>query len=243
MKSNRRRWAFPLLVTVLLVSNASLRAEDEDDGFTPRTGAPPAQRTGGASRSENKAPNVLILAPAETMGMTVRAQPVVYYYVSADTDASVEIGLTATKDVENPVLETKIKGPTKSGLHKLDLAKFKQDGKPVKLEPGVKYDLAITVVASETSASENPTATCHLTRLDPKEAPAGTSDEKDPARRAVAFAKAGIWFDYIDAMNVAIEAKPKDEALLQKRAKALASQKLIWKPDETIIELPAKSSK
>jgi hypothetical protein len=71
--------------------------------------------------------------------------------------------------------------------------------------------------------------------VDPAQA-ADAAKESDPAKRAAAYGKAGIWFDYLDALNEAIAAKPNNEVLLQKRAKALAKQRLIWKPDGTITE-------
>ena len=223
-----------------LVAVAPLRAEEEEDDFTPRSGTPPAQRTGGASRTESKAPSVILLAPRETAGLTSREQPVVYWYLSGDTDAAVEVGINDPTKLENPVLETTLKGPTKAGLHKLDLSKLAQDGKPIKLEPGVKYELVVTVLANDLSGSENPSSTCVIVRLDAKDVPKEGATEREPAKRAAFYAKQGIWFDYLDAMNAAIEASPKDEALTTKRAKALAAQGLMWKPDGTIIEEASK---
>ena len=227
---------FSLLISLLLV--APLRAQDdEEDDFTPRSGTPPAQRTGGASRTESKAPAVILLAPRDTAGLTAREQPVIYWYLSADTDAAVEIGINDPTKLENPVLETTLKGPHKAGLHKLDLSKLAQDGKPVRFEPGVKYELVVTALANDASGSENPSATCVILRLNPDDVPApAPADEQDAAKRAAFYAKAGVWFDYLDALNAAIDANPKDESLTKKRAKALAAQGLICKPDGTITE-------
>jgi hypothetical protein len=140
--------------------------------------------------------------------------------------------------------EATIKGPSKAGVHRFDFAAFKQDGQPLKLKPGVKYEVVVEVIARKgTGGSENPAATCRIMRMDPKEAPALASAEKeqDLAKRASAYGKEGVWFDYIDALNAAIEEKPDDEALLQRRAKALAAQRLMWKPDGTISEKIGRS--
>ena len=233
-----RLLSFAILLSPLLI--APLRAQDEEeDDFTPRSGTPPAQRTGGASRTESKAPSVILLAPKGIAGLTTRAQPVIYWYLSADTDAGVEIGINDPTKLENPVLETTLKGPTKSGLHKLDLSKLAQNGKPIAFEPGVKYELVVTALASDQSGSENPSSTCVILRLDPKDVPPEARGDREPAKRAAHFAKEGIWFDYLDALNAAIDANPKDESLTKKRAKALAAQGLIWKPDGTITEKTA----
>ena len=239
LKSKTFKFLAWSLLTSLILIVAPLRAQDEEeDDFTPRSGTPPAQRTGGASRTDSKAPSIILLAPRDAAGLTTREHPVVYWYLSAATDAAVEIGINDPTQLENPVLETSLKGPHKAGLHKLDLSKLAQDAppdKPIKLEPGVKYELVVTVLASDQSGSENPSSTCVILRLPPKDVPAPAA-EADAAKRAAFYAKQGIWFDYLDAMNAAIEASPKDEALTTKRATALAAQGLLWKPDGTITE-------
>ena len=234
----------PVLVLGLaaLVLAPAARAQDEEDDFQPRTSAPPANRTGGASRTaakETPPPNVSILAPATTAGLTTREQPVVYWYTSSDTEHPVTISLTHPAKLDESA-ELTVKGPTKAGVHRLELSSLKQDGKTVTLEPGVKYELVVEVLVNKAGGgSANPSATCRVVRLDPKEAAAvaaAAEKEKDLVKRATAYAKEGVWFDYIDALNAAVEKKPDDEALLQRRAKALAAQGLMWKPDGTITE-------
>ena len=240
-----KRLKFSLLVLALaaLVAAPAARAQDEEDDFQPRSSAPPGNRTGGASRSgkagEQPPPTVSLLAPAKSVGLTTRAQPVIYWYLSADTEHPVMVSLTDPAKREDTV-EATIKGPTKAGVHRFDFASLKRDGgQPVKLEPGVKYELVVEVVARKgTGGSENPSATCRIMRLDPKDAAALAPAEKeqDLAKRASAYGKQGVWFDYIDALNAAVEKKPGDEALLQRRAKALAAQGLAWTPDGAISE-------
>jgi hypothetical protein len=228
-------FAIAACALALFVPAAVARAEDDD--FVPPPGSLPAQRTGGASRSEGTL-SVFILAPDKTIGMTSREQPVVYWYLSEDTDRPIEISINdqASKDT---VAEVTLKGATKAGVHKLDLSKHLTDGKPTKLEPGKTYEVVVAVTMSETNASKDPTATCRIQRTGGADASAG---EKDPAKRVAAYGKAGVWFDYLDALNAAIEAKPNDETLLQKRAKTLAAQRLIWKPDGTITEQPKREA-
>jgi hypothetical protein len=227
------------VVCGLLVVAAPALVRAEDDDFVPPAGSLPAQRTGGASRTQTKekdVPHVSLLAPADTLGLTTRAQPVIYWYLSDDSARTIAIAINDPRNLEKQVVETKVAGPLRRGVHKLDLSQLKQDGKPVKLDPGVKYDVAIEVVVDASAASANPSATCRLQRVDPKNLPADVDKEADPAKRAAAYGKAGIWFDYLDAINAAIEANPKDDALLQKRAKALAAQRLEWKSNGTIAE-------
>jgi hypothetical protein len=225
------------IVCASLIAAPVFGAEDEEE-FTPRSSAPPAARTGGASRggsSEASAATVSILAPASTVGLTTREQPIIYWNLTADTKHPIEIAINDPAKLENPVAEMTIKS-VKAGIQKLDLSKLKKDDKSIKLEPGKKYDVVIEVAASENGASENPNASCRIMRLDPKEIPDATKKEQDKAKLAAIYAKEGIWFDYLDAMNAAIEAKPDDKSLVEKRNKALAAQRLIVQEDGKIVE-------
>lgn len=232
-----------LILVALLLASAPLPAaddgDDDDGGFTPRTGAPPAQRTGGASRdaTASHGPTVSILAPAESVGMTGREQPVIYWYLSKATDAPVAIGIN--KKDRSAVLELTLDGKKEAGLHALDLGKVEEEGEKVKLEPGEVYDVAIMVATDRDQASKNPTATARITRVDPKDlSAAARKHEGDPAKLAPVYGKEGLWFDYIDALNRAIQADPKAEELRKQRDKALAAQRLVWRPDGALAEVP-----
>lgn len=238
-----RKLTYFLMLALVAVHAGAQDAGDDEDDFRPRGGAPPAERTSGASRGDAAAAGsatVMILAPAETIGLTTREQPVIYWSLSADTDAPIEIAVNDPNHLENPLAETTLKGPTQAGLHKLDLSKLEGDGQPLKLEPGVKYELVIEIAIHKTGASEDPHAACRIMRLAPADAPAPAA-ETDKAKLAAAYAKEGVWFDYIDALNDAIKAKPEDEALSQKRAKALAGQRLLLNSDGTITEQPRQN--
>jgi hypothetical protein len=225
------RFAFAAFAMALLTS---VPARGEDDDFVPPSSSLPAQRTGGASRSGADV-KLSILAPADSIGLTTREQPVIYWYISGDTDKPIEISVNEMASKET-VADTQLNGPTKAGINKFDLAKATLDGKKVQLKAGATYEVVVTVINDDKAGSKDPTATCRIHRVKQKDAPADAASESDPAKRAAAYGKAGIWFDYLDALNQAIAAKPNDEALVQKRTKALAKQRLIWKPDGTITE-------
>jgi hypothetical protein len=241
--SESLRWF--LLAVLLLVAGVPAAAaageDDEDEAeFVPRTGAPPARRTGGASRHDGDAgPRVSVLAPANAVGLTGRERPVIYWYLSEPTDAPVEIGINR-KD-KSAVLELTLEGKREAGFHALDLGKLESDGKPVALEPGVVYDVAIVVAADADNPSKNPSATARVMRVDPaelSEAARKPATAGDPAELASAYAKEGLWLDYVDALNRAVKAKPRDRALLDRRAKALAKEGLVLKPDGALTEAP-----
>lgn len=236
MPFNSLKWIRSIVIASLIA--IPVVAADDDEEFVPRSSAPPATRTGGASRggsSEASAATVSILAPATTVGLTTREQPVIYWNLTADTKHKIEIAITDPSALENPVAEMTVDG-AKAGVHKLEVAKLKKDDKAIKLEPGKKYDVVIAVSASESGASENPNASCRIMRLDAKDVPEAAKKEKDTVKLAGIFAKEGIWFDYLDAINSAIEKKPDDKALVEKRNKALATQRFVVDDDGKIVE-------
>jgi hypothetical protein len=231
--------AIVVAITGLTSANRAVAADD-DDGFNVPPTAPTGQRQGGGARGDAEKPGEIhytlsILSPADSTGLTAREQPVIYWYLNHDAADPVRISILIPKKAK-PLFAQELPAGTKAGIHKLDLASEKQDGKPVKLEAGVPYTVTVKVMKSGSGPAGDPFASCKIVRVDPDKAPADAARESDPAKRAAAYGKAGMWFDYLDALHEAIAAKPDDEALLQKRTKALAKQRLIWKPDGTITE-------
>jgi hypothetical protein len=215
--------------------------------FKPKTSAPPGKRGGGASRDTSfqvGSATVSVLAPARIVGATTQESPVIYWAISAPVKHAIEIGINGPD--KSTLLEKTIPGPQAAGLHKLDLSEEKQDGKPVVLKPNVEYDVVISIVARDNASSANPTATCHIIRLDPKspdgaKALAAAAREKDPAKLAGLYAREGIWFDYLEALNGAIKARPNDRALKKELAESLDAEGLKWNADGTVTEPPADS--
>jgi hypothetical protein len=231
------------MFVVIAAVTSNLRAAgngDDDDGFNVPPTAPTGQRQGGGARGgptdpAKPLPSLSILSTADSVGLTSREQPVIYWYLSHDAADPIKLSVVVPKKPK-PLFAQELPPGTKAGLHKIDLATEKQDGKPVKLEPGVPYTVTVKVMTAGSGSAGDPFAQCKIVRVDADKAPADAARESDPAKRAAAYGKAGLWFDYLDALNQAIAAKPNDDALVQKRAKALAKQRLIWKPDGTITE-------
>src|SRR5688572_23144210 len=149
------------VVLILTCAIALPAVAQEEDDFVPPQGALPAKRTGGASRNasfKEGSATVSLIAPGQVLGLTTRDKPVIHWSLSADTDQPIEVGINGPD--KETLFETTLKGPHKAGLHKLDLSKLKQDGKPVALKAGQKYDVVVTIAAQKSGASANPTATC-----------------------------------------------------------------------------------
>jgi len=250
MKSKLSMLAVLALVAALVTAVPPLvRAvqddADEEDDFKPITDPPPGKRTGGGARggapegARADTATVLMLAPIDSCGLTGSAKPVIYWHLSEDTELPIVI--TVNQGKKN-LLDMELKGPTKAGVHVINLGKVRQKGKPadVSLKPGLKYEIVVDLVRDPNQASRNSTATAPIQRVPETPALKGVAEEDDHAKQAKAFGKAGLWFDYLHSLNQAIADHEGDEALIAKRAKALEKQRLVWKSDGRITELPAE---
>jgi hypothetical protein len=184
------------------------------DASRPAVYVPPSRgtmrtRTGGGTRGPGPAPTVSVIAP-DHAGITTRAQPELAFFVSAATDARIDLTVIQA-DAVDPLLETTLPGPISAGVHLVRLADH-----GVTLAEDTSYDWSVALV------------------LDPArrdlDVAAGSAIRREPAAPAVAQALAsgapsyrvlagnGIWYDAIADLSDAIAAAPGDAALRAERA-------------------------
>lgn len=247
------RVAAVLLAGVLMLWAAPRAAQgaDDDIDYVPPASGAPGHRLGGASRTESKGlPDVCVLAPKDTVGQTTREQPVLYWYLSGPFKGTIEIAITPM-DPANPshkqasIVDAVLKGPHEAGLHRFDLVK-PGDEPPVKLKEGQQYEWAVVVLGQDRNGSVNPTATCRLQRVAEPEALHAKLKDGSGAQKASAYAKAGIWFDAIAALNDLIDAKTGDAEAANKlratRRKMLAAQGLNEDEQGKIVDVATRAS-
>ena len=195
--------------------------------FRPPPGAPPATRTKGAVRSKDdkNAPpgEVVVLAPDGVMGYTTRERPVLFWSLSRPTDQPVQITINDLKTGES-VVDVTLEGGQRAGVHRFDTSKLEK-AKDFKLEPGVQYEWVVLVPRPEGVNARSARSICRLMRMDPAKVPA-VSESSGPAERARAYADAGVWFDYLTALDDAIATDPQNVAWREARDAALAAEKL-----------------
>ena len=106
----------------------------------PNRGAPKA-RIGGATRSAGTdlLPQIEALVP-EQPGLTLRKQPVLYWYLASTTATPVEFVLLRLDPVKT-VAEARIPPAAQAGVQAIDLAQY-----GVELEPGVSYQWLVKLV-------------------------------------------------------------------------------------------------
>jgi hypothetical protein len=236
-------------ILLLLLPPLSDAAEREggDQGkedqivFIPRADAPPGRRVDGTVRGTASMPSIAILAPHERAGLTGRERPSVYWYLSRKCTQEVWVTVRPA-DASAPATRVTLPGPHEAGFHKLDWAADDATARKAELPPlkaDVKYTLRVTVRIADADAddvSSNPTATAPIQRVSEPRA-AALKDVTEPLRRIQLCASAGLWFDMLDELNVAIEKRDRRrDDLIRFRMEQLRKEGLRFKPNGDVAE-------
>ena len=115
-----------------------------------------------------------------------------------------------------PLLETRLSPPLKTGVHSFRLADHK-----VRLSPGVTYRWYVALVVDPDRRSKDILAGGFIEFV---ETPEGVAKKVSAANKADLprlYAEAGLWYDAVAAISQLIEAAPEDTGLKQQRAALL----------------------
>lgn len=156
---------------------------------------------------------VAVVAPAE--GLTTRAQPVLYWYLSRATDARIDVVLTDDEAID-PLLELTLPTPVDAGIHALDLAEH-----GVSLATGRTYRWSVAVVQDEQRRSNDIMTEGVIERTGASERLVRTLE--NAPRRFAPYALSGIWYDALAELRRARRAEPTDPGL-QRQEVALLEQ-------------------
>jgi hypothetical protein len=217
------------LIGVLLWAEGLLqRAEAQQEApagssllYKPPQRGAPGGRTGGGTRGLADTTRVLaILAPKEHTGLTVNAQPALYWYLGQETKDPVHVTLTDRQSVK-PLLEVPLKPPIQAGIQRVRLADHN-----IRLQPGIPYDWSVAIVPDAMQRSQDTIVrgTIELVAL-----PDGLQGKLTQAGQTAAprlYAEAGLWYDAIAALSALIAAAPQDMTLRQQRAALLEQEGL-----------------
>lgn len=162
--------------------------------YRPPLRGAPLSRVGGGTRSvQAEDLQVEVLAPEHT-GLSLKAQPVLYWHASKAITATVEFSLVKP-DVPEPVLEVELKGPFDAGLHAVDLS---QHG--VTLAPDVDYEWYVSVVFDPAQRSNDVTAGAGVRHVLANGEFASLGGGADAS--GAAYAAAGLWYDALGTLSV-----------------------------------------
>lgn len=176
-----------------------------------------AEETAGAgTRTMSRGDvTVRVLAPNDHVAVTTLAQPTLYWYVSQDTTARIDLTLV-DDDAIDPLVEFTVPGPVKKGVHA-----FRLSDRDLSLAPEKTYRWHVSLVQDPNRRSNDKVAEGRIVRA-PATPQLEQSLERAPERYAP-YAISGIWYDAMHELLSAIERDP-DNRRLQLQRNALLEQ-------------------
>ena len=185
----------------------------------PKRGAP-GGREGAGTRGLRDALTLAVLAPKDHTGLTTQEQPVLYWYLSQETQHPVDIILTDRQSVK-PLLETRLHPPLQPGIQLVRLADYN-----IRLAPGVAYKWSVSLITDSTQHSRDIVTAGTIERIDPPDALRSQLIHADKRTSARLYATDGLWYDTIATLSELIDAVPQDTQLRQQRATLLDQEGL-----------------
>lgn len=180
----------------------------------PNRGAPVVRVSGGTRGKGDNLPSIYVLTP-EHMGLTSKAQPVLFWYVSQPLPVRFDFVLISEGGNE-PLVETRLKDVESAGIHRISLGDYN-----VTLEPGVSYQWSVALESDTEARSGDVFASGEIERIDP---PAGIKKRFEIVsgeELVTQYASTGLWYDALQELSEQIEADPGNTRLQQVRAALL----------------------
>lgn len=205
-------------------------ADNQSDVLTFREDkASAAGRLGGGARGEGDGPEVFLLVSAR-LGRTVSARPTIYWYLTEDTEADLDL-VIAEPAASQPLFRKRYQGHFEKGLHDFSLAEASED-----LKPGVRYQVTVTIQQDPADPSVNPFSTGLIERV----APPASLAAAGQAPTASEYCQEGLWYDALEALTRAIAREPANPHLRHQRLGLLRQQQvfLSFAPDKKWATLP-----
>jgi len=183
--------------------------------FSPKNLGSPKTRLGGATRGlDDGIPRTEALVP-EVAGQTLKAQPVLYWYLADKTDHRIDFTLIGVDPI-NPILEKTLDGGLEPGIQQIRLADL-----GVELEPGVSYQWFVAIVPQPEQRLHDRIIGGGIERLETSSELQSKLDAATDSDRYFVLAEAGVWYDALDSLSQQIAASPGDVELIAQRTALL----------------------
>jgi len=181
----------------------------------PKRGAPGGRIGGGSRGTQRDAFSLAVLAPDHT-GLTTDPQPTLYWFISSElATTSVELTIMDVDGIQ-PLLETRLPPPVKTGVHSLRLGDHR-----VRLKPGEPYRWFVALVVDPDRRSKDILAGGFVELVEPPAGLPAQIAKADKKELPQLYAAAGLWYDAVAAISQLIDAAPNDSDLKQQRAALL----------------------
>ena len=149
------------------------------------------------------------------MGLTVRAQPDLYWFISGEATYPIEFTITESRAVK-PLMEKHLEAPSRLGIQCIRLKDLK-----LNLKRDVTYQWFVVAVVDPNRKPKNILSGGAVRFVDPPPALRENLRKAGKNNAVYVYAQAGLWYDAIAAVSDLIHAFPKDAAARKKRAALL----------------------
>ncbi len=220
------RWLIAVAAVLLLTAPAFAQSTPGSAGqntkvvaglptYVPPMRGSPNARVSGASRGGPlvDVPRLEVLAP-DHAGETLQEQPTFFWSTSRAIDGKVELAISAVA-TEGVLYKTTIAGPKAAGIYAFSL-----NGTSARLDTGAEYRWSVTTVVEGADAAHTVTVSGLVKRV-PRSQVKLASFPSDPNAAAIAYARAGIWYDAVEALSLGLQQTPGDARLHRSRAALL----------------------
>ncbi len=188
--------------------------------YKPPLRGAPGGRVGGGTRGLCSELTFLCVLAPDHVGLTVREQPRIYWFVSKLTTYPIEFTIIENKAVK-PLLEKRIRSPEKPGVQDIRLSDF-----GVHLRQNVQYKWFLALVIDPDRRSKDILAGGVIERVEFPETLRAKLDEAGKERAHYVYAEAGIWYDTLAAISDLMDASPNNTVLRKQRASLLEQVRL-----------------
>ncbi len=184
--------------------------------YKPPLRGSPAGRIGGGTRgiTERESFSLQVLAP-DHIGLTIKDQPCLYWYVSKPIPYPVELTVIERNAVK-PLLEKVIKGPDKGGIQSIRLADY-----ALYLRRNVPYKWCVTLVTDPNHRSKDILAGGIITLVEPPPSLLAKLKVADSNNAPFIYAEEGLWYDALEAISRMIDASPTNADFRKQRTSLL----------------------
>ncbi len=180
----------------------------------PLRGAPAGRVAGGSRGMDQEIPYLCLIVP-EHIGLTISAQPVLYFYQSSLSPYPIEFTLIRKQGI-TPLVETRIDPPEKPGIQSVRLSDF-----GAHLEAGIQYKWFIALVPDPLHRSKDILAAGAIELIPESEKIKDRLARAEIPERPYIYAEAGLWYDAFHSLSSQIETFPEDMDLKSHRAALL----------------------
>jgi len=180
----------------------------------PKLGAPSNRVSGGTRGVDLDRPVLSVLVPDHT-GLTIHAQPTLYWYVSQPLSRPISVKIVSDS-LSTPLLDTTIFPPIPAGILALPLAQYETH-----LVTGVPYQWGLEMATDPAQPSPPLWSSGAIERKAPSPEFLAKLNQAVPSDQPALYAKEGLWYDALDSLSAFIQVAPDDLTLRQHRASLL----------------------